>query len=54
MNQNLYDYYVINKENRKLRTKVEKELCKEYPCVEVVYMPVDDEDINEIIWKKYL
>lgn len=29
-------------------------LCKEYPCVEVVYMPVNDEDINEIIWKKYL
>ena len=30
-----------------------KELCLEYPCVEVVYMPVDNDDINDIIWSNY-
>ena len=30
MNKNLYDYYVINKEHRALRGRVEKELCVEY------------------------
>lgn len=29
------------------------ELSEEYKMVEVVYMPQDDEDINEIIWSKY-
>lgn len=27
-----------------------EELCKEYKCVEVVYMPCDNIDINEVIW----
>lgn len=31
-----------------------KELCKEYPFVEVVYMPVDNDDINDIIWSNYI
>ena len=30
-----------------------EELSKTYPMVEVVYMPTDDDDINEIIWSKY-
>ena len=30
-----------------------KELSKDYKYVEVVYMPIDNEDINEIVWKKY-
>lgn len=29
------------------------ELCNEFDCVEVVYMPNDDDDINEIIWSHY-
>lgn len=30
-----------------------KELAKEYPCVEVVYMPIDNADINEIVFSIY-
>jgi hypothetical protein len=30
-----------------------KELAEEYPCVEVVYMPQDDFDVNEIVWEQY-
>ena len=30
-----------------------KELNKEYKCVEVVYMPVDNDDINDIVWSSY-
>lgn len=30
-----------------------KELCAEYKCVEVVYMPCDDVDTNDIVWSKY-
>lgn len=30
------------------------ELCKTYKCVEAVYMPEDDDDINEIIYSWYL
>ena len=29
------------------------ELRKTWKCVEIVYMPVDDDDINEIIWAEY-
>ena len=29
------------------------ELCLEFDCVEVVYMPDADDDINEIIWSHY-
>lgn len=28
-------------------------LCKEHKCAEVVYMPVDNIDINEVIWSWY-
>ena len=30
-----------------------KELNKEYKCVEVVYMPQDNIDVNKIVWFKY-
>ena len=30
-----------------------KEFLKAWKCVEVVYMPCDNIDINEIVWKKY-
>lgn len=30
-----------------------KELAEEYPCVEVVYMPQNDFDVNEIVWEQY-
>ena len=30
-----------------------EKLSTEYPMVEIVYMPVDEYDINEIIWSKY-
>ncbi len=29
------------------------ELRKTWKCVEIVYMPVDNDDINEIIWAEY-
>lgn len=29
------------------------ELRKTWKCVEIVYMPVDDDDINKIIWAEY-
>ena len=29
------------------------ELRKTWKCVEIVYMPVDDDDVNEIIWAEY-
>ena len=31
-----------------------EQLCKEHPCVEVVCMPIDNEDINEIVWSRYI
>ena len=30
-----------------------KKYCEDWKCVEVVYMPVDNEDINEIIYSRY-
>jgi hypothetical protein len=27
--------------------------CEDWKCVEVVYMPCDNEDINEIVWSYY-
>ena len=30
-----------------------KKYLEDWKCVEVVYMPVDNEDVNEIVWKKY-
>ncbi len=27
--------------------------CEDWKCVEVVYMPCDNEDVNEIIWSYY-
>jgi hypothetical protein len=30
-----------------------EQLCKEYKCVEIVYMPQDNIDINETIWSWY-
>jgi hypothetical protein len=31
-----------------------EKLCEEYKCVEIVYMPQDNIDINEIVWCRYL
>jgi hypothetical protein len=30
-----------------------KEAGQHWKCVEVVYMPVDNDDINEIVWSQY-
>ena len=30
-----------------------KEAGQYWKCVEVVYMPVDNDDINEIVWSQY-
>lgn len=30
-----------------------EELTAEYKCIEVVYMPEDDDDINEVVWTWY-
>ena len=32
--------------------KAEK-YCEDWKCVEVVYMPCDNDDINEIVWSYY-
>ena len=62
---NLSDYIINvghNRENlgpyeaastRELAINRAKELCFEFDCVEVVYMPNNDDDINEIIWSHY-
>ena len=30
-----------------------EQYCEDWKCVEVVYMPCDNEDVNEIIWSFY-
>ena len=33
--------------------KKAEQYCEDWKCVEVVYMPQDNEDINEIVWSYY-
>lgn len=40
--------------NKKLAVKTAKELATEYRCVEAIYMPEDNDDINDIVYSNYV